>query len=51
LSKDILTAIVASKKMTDQEKIDFKSILKSLVYGSNTNIPKDEIELDPDTGS
>jgi len=43
LGTEILEIIATADTMTDQEKVDFKAILKTLVYGGVDNIPQDEV--------
>lgn len=43
LGSKILTSIQGTETMTNQQKIDFKAILSSLVYGGLANIPEVEV--------
>lgn len=43
LGTEILEIIATADTMTNQEKVDFKAILKTLVYGGVDNIPQDEV--------
>jgi hypothetical protein len=42
LGSSILTPIADTDTMTNAQKLDFKEILSSLVYGDVANIPEEE---------
>jgi hypothetical protein len=46
LAKIILNAVIVDEVMTKKQKIDFRAILKTFVYGWIQNIPEEEEELD-----
>ena len=50
LGSEILSVVATSETMSTSQKLDFKAILKNLVYGSVDNIPEEErLEIENDT--
>lgn len=43
IGTEILTMIENSPEMTNKEKLDFKAVLKTFVYGWLANVPEDEV--------